>query len=190
MMPLLELPAVRERVHPMSVETYHRLGEMGELSEDVELLRGLVITKMAKSPLHEYVAQMLMKLLLALLPAGFEVRRESPLTIGGSEPEPDISVVRGSAADWIQAHPITAALVIEVAVTSADIDEGKASIYAEAGIPEYWIVRPDLRTVTVYRDPMADGYRARTVLSDHDTLRCVGLPGVEVTVASVLPPRP
>jgi len=189
MMPLLEVPAVRERVHPMPVETYHRLGEMGALSEDVELLRGLIVSKMPKSPLHEYVAQMLMKLLLALLPAGFEVRRESPLTIGGSEPEPDISVVRGNAADWIQAHPTTAALVIEVAVTSADIDEGKASIYAEAGVPEYWIVRPDLRTVTVYREPMTDGYRARTSFSDQDTLRCVELPGVEIAVASVLPPR-
>jgi Uma2 family endonuclease len=162
---------------------------MGALSEDVELLRGLIVTKMPKSPLHEYVAQMLMKVLLALLTPGFEVRRESPITIGGSEPEPDISVVKGNAADWIRAHPTTAALVIEIAITSADIDEGKASIYAEAGIPEYWIVRPDLRTVTVYRDPMADGYRARTVLSDHETLRCAGLPEVEIAVASVLPPH-
>lgn len=38
---LLELPAVRERVHLMSVEDYHRLGELGVLSHDVELLRGI-----------------------------------------------------------------------------------------------------------------------------------------------------
>jgi Uma2 family endonuclease len=188
MMPLLEVPAVRERVHPMPIETYHRLGEMGALSEDVELLRGLIVTKIPKSPLHEYVAQMLMKALLALLPYGFEVRPKRPLSIGDSEPEPDISVVKGNAADWIRAHPTTAALVVEIAITSADIDEGKASIYAEAGIPEYWIVRPDLRTVTVYREPIADGYRARTSLSAQDTLRCISLPGVEIAVASVLPP--
>jgi Uma2 family endonuclease len=190
MMPLLELPALRQRVHPMSVETYRRLGEMGELSEDVELLRGLVITKMPKSPLHEYVAQMLMDLLLALLPPGFVLRPERPLSIGGSEPEPDLSVVQGRAADWLQSHPTTAALVIEIAITSAEVDEGKAAIYAEAGIPEYWIVRPDLRAVTVYREPAADGYRARTVLGDHDTLRGAALPGVEIPVASVLPPKP
>ena len=84
MMPLLDLPAVRERVHLMSVETYHRLGEMGALTVDVELLRGLVVQKMPKSPLHEYVATMLMDLLLQLLPQGFKVRREGPLAIGES----------------------------------------------------------------------------------------------------------
>ena len=54
---LLELPAFRERVHGLSVEDYHRLGELGILSRDVELLRGIVVTKMPKTPLHELVAQ-------------------------------------------------------------------------------------------------------------------------------------
>lgn len=189
MTPLLDLPAVRRRVHPLTVETYHRLGEMGVLSEDVELLRGLVVTKMPKSPLHEFVSQMLMKLLLALLPPGFELRREAPLSIGGSEPEPDLSVVKGSPGDWLQAHPTTAALVIEVAVSSAELDEGKASIYAEAGVPEYWIVRPELRVVTVYREPAPDGYRSMSEVSEAGTLRCATLPGVVFPLATVLPPR-
>ena len=190
MTPLVELPAVRRRLRPMTVETYHRLGDMGVLSKDVELLRGLVVTKMPKCPLHEFVSQMLMKLLLALLPPGFELRREAPLSIGGSEPEPDLSVIQGTPADWLHSHPTTAALVIEVAVTSADLDEGKASIYAEAGIPEYWLVRPDLRVVIVYREPSADGYRTRNEVSEGGTLRCAALPGVVLAVASVLPPRP
>lgn len=190
MTPLLELPAVRQRLHPMTAETYRRLGEMGVLAEDVELLRGFVVTKMPKSPLHEFVAQMLMKLLLVLLPPGFELRREGPLSLGGSEPEPDLSVVQGDPADWLHSHPRTAALVIEVALTSADVDEGKAAIYAEAGIPEYWIVRPDLRRVTVYREPSLDGYRARNDLSDEGTLRCAALPGVVLAVSSMLPPKP
>jgi hypothetical protein len=50
---LLDLPAVRQQVHLMSVDEYHRAGETGVLSEDVELLRGIVVTKMPKSPLHE-----------------------------------------------------------------------------------------------------------------------------------------
>ena len=130
-----------------------------------------------------------MKLLLALLPPGFELRREAPLSIGGSEPEPDLSVVEGHPGDWLQAHPTTAALVVEVAVSSAELDEGKASIYAEAGIPEYWIVRPDLRTVTVYREPTPDGYRSRSELSEAGTLPCATVPGVVLAVASVLPPQ-
>src|SRR5262245_3154115 len=139
---LLELPAFRERVHRTSVEEYHRLGELGVLSEEVELLRGIVVTKMPKSPLHELVAQKLMQCLLATVPSDFVVRREGPLTLRDSEPEPDLSVVHGQPDDWAAAHPSTAHLVVEVAVSSAVLDEGKAEIYAEADIPEYWLVRP------------------------------------------------
>jgi Uma2 family endonuclease len=187
---LLESPAIRQRVHPMSVETYHRLGEMGALSEDVELLRGFVVTKMPKSPLHEYVAQVLMELLLGMLPRGFTLRPERPLALGGSEPEPDLAVVKGSSADWLRAHPTTAALVIEVAVSSAEIDESKAAIYAEGGIPEYWIVQPELRTVIVYREPSTDGYRLRTRHTEPETLSCGTLPGVTIAIAAMLPPKP
>lgn len=189
MTPLLDLPAVRQRVYPVSVEAYHRLGELGELAEDVELLRGLVVKKMPKSPLHEFVAQILMELLLRLVPPGFTLRPERPLSLAGSEPEPDLAIVPGQATDWLRAHPTTAALVIEVAVSSVELDEGKAGIYAEAGIPEYWIVQPEQRTVTVYREPAGDRYQARTVLSDEAQLRCAALPGVEFPVASILPPR-
>jgi Uma2 family endonuclease len=189
MTPLLELPAVRRRLQPLTVETYHRLGELGLLREDVELLRGFVVTKMPKSPLHEFVSQMLMKRLFDLLPPAFELRREAPLSIGTSEPEPDFSVVRGVPADWLQAHPTTAALVIEVAVTSAELDEGKASIYAEAAVPESWIVRPDRRVVVAYREPTPDGYRTRDELSEEATLRCAALPDLALAVASILPPR-
>src|SRR6266446_3456189 len=108
---LLELPAVRDRVHRMSVEEYHRAGEAGVLSEDVELLDGIVVTKMPKSPLHEFVAQKLTDLLLQKVPGGFTVRVERPLTLRDSEPEPDISVVRGRTEDWAAAHPSSAHLV-------------------------------------------------------------------------------
>jgi len=190
MTPLLDLPAFRRRVHPMTVETYHRLGEMGALLEDVELLRGIVVTKMAKSPLHEFVAQVLMELLLKLLPPGFVVRPERPLTLGDSEPEPDLSVVKGRPHDWVRAHPTTAALVIEVAVTSVEIDEGKGAIYAEAAIPEYWIVQPEERRVIVCREPTPEGYRYKATLNETDTLRGASLPGVEIAISALFPPRP
>src|SRR5438045_1134758 len=113
---LLELPVVRERVHRMSVEEYHRAGATGVLSEDVELLRGIVVTKVSKSPLHELVSQKLMEWLLAQVPKNFSVRPERPLTLRDSEPEPDLSVVEGRPDDWATAHPTVARLVIEIAI--------------------------------------------------------------------------
>jgi Uma2 family endonuclease len=186
---LLELPGFRERVHPLSLETYHRLGQMGLLSKKVELLRGIVVTKMSKSPLHELVCQKLMTLLLTQVPPGYEVRPERPLTLRDSEPEPDISVVWGRPEDWAQSHPMTAALVVEVAISSSDVDEGKAEIYAEAGIPEYWLVRPESRAVDVHREPTKDGYLSKSTLTERETLRSSMMAGVELVLATVLPAK-
>jgi Uma2 family endonuclease len=184
---LLELPDVRERVQGLSVEGYHRLGELQMLSEQVELLRGFVIAKMPKSPLHELVAQKLMKLLLAQVPNGFEVRPERPLTLRDSEPEPDISVVRGQPDDWARVHPSSAHVVVEVAVSSTALDLGKAEIYSEAGIPEYWLVRPEDRAVDVYSHPTDSGYLSKCTLSEKDVLRSASVPGIEFTVGAILP---
>ncbi len=186
---LLELPAVRERVQPVSVDLYHRLGEAGELSKNVELLRGIIVRKMSKSPLHEVVCQKLMLLLMARVPAGFQVRREGPLTLRDSEPEPDLSVIRGDPDDWAAAHPTTAQLVVEVAVTSGAVDEGKADIYAEAGVPEFWLVRPASGTVDVYRNPTSAGYLSKHTVSADGLVRCQSIPGLEVPVEAILPAR-
>jgi len=186
MMSLLELPAVRERVHRVSVDEYHRAGENGVLSEDVELLRGLLVTKMPKSPLHEFVAQKITDMLLANVPPDFSVRVERPLTLSDSEPEPDISVVRGKAEDWLRAHPSSAALVIEVAIRSVAVDESKAEIYAEAASPEFWLVRPEERVIEVFRSPVREGYSSRRRVRASDTLRCEAL-GLEFLVGDILP---
>jgi Uma2 family endonuclease len=184
---LLEMPEVRQRMHRMSVEEYHRAGEIGAFGKNVELLRGIVITKMSKSPLHELVSQKLMNILWAQVPAGFEVRREGPLTLSDSEPEPDLSVVRGSPDDWAKAHPATAHLVVEVAISSAAVDESKAEIYAQAGVPEYWLIRPEDRTVQIFRQPAPDGYRSQTSLTSRDTLHCESIPGIAFPISSILP---
>ena len=71
-----------------------------------------------------------------------------------------------------------------------DIDEGKADIYAEAAIPECSIVQPEERRVIVCREPTPEGYRSKATLTETDTLRCASLPGVEIAVAALFPPRP
>lgn len=53
-----------------------------------------------------------------------------------SEPEPDVAVVPVSEPT----HPSKAILIIEVAQSSLKEDRGKASLYAAAAVPEYWII--------------------------------------------------
>lgn len=83
------------------------------------------------------------------------MRPQLPLSLDpDSEPEPDAAVVRGAPRDYVDTHPTTALLVVEVADTPLDLDRGKkAGLYAKAGIPEYWIVNLVEPVLEVHRDP-------------------------------------
>src|SRR2546422_5852768 len=96
------------RVWPLSVPAYHALGEMGLLPEKTELLYGQVFHKMPKSPLLCLLLMRLLELLRDALPSGLHVRPEQPILCGDSEPEPDLSVIRGSINDYATQHPRTA----------------------------------------------------------------------------------
>ena len=88
------------------------------------------------------------------------IRQEQPITCRNSEPEPDLAVVPGSDDDYFRAHPTTAELVIEVAISSSEIDAEKSAIYAEANVLEYWIVLPEERRVEVHTQPLGREYVA------------------------------
>ncbi len=119
---ILEIPEVRQRVSHLSVQEYHQLGEFNEDGRRTELIRGIIIEKISKSPAHRTIGSLLYDLLARLLPKGYSIWKEEPLTFADSEPEPDISVTRGEKADYAVQHPTTAELVVEVAVSSAALD--------------------------------------------------------------------
>jgi Uma2 family endonuclease len=179
---ILEIPEVRQRVSPLSVEDYHRLAEYNERGKRTELIRGVVIQKTSKSPLHRLIASRLYRRLLAQLPQGFSVWKEEPLTFLDSEPEPDLSVTRGEEGDYAKAHPSSAALVVEIAISSPALDRANAALYAEAGIEEYWIVLGLEHRVEVYRRPDAGQYRETQVHGLEDTLECNSVPGVRLSL--------
>jgi Uma2 family endonuclease len=177
---LLELPAIRERVARLSVEEYHRLGEL-----PIELLRGTIIEKVSKSPIHYTTLEDLRQILSGQIPPGYLLRQEGPLTFTDSEPEPDLCVVRGEKDSFRKVHPNTAELVVEIAVSSIEIDRVKAQIYAEAGVREYWIVCPEAKVIEVYRQPSPKDYLQRATVSAPTVLESVALPGVRVDIAAL-----
>lgn len=182
---MLDLPEVRARISPLTVAQYRQLPEFNEHGRRTELIRGIVIEKMSKSPLHSGIATVLYDLLRPQVPPGFWLRKEEPLTLRDSEPEPDLSLVRGSRGDFATQHPTTAALVIEIAVTSAAEDRALASLYAEAGVEEYWIVQPVERRVEVSRRPEAGLYREQTVVEGGAVLACGSVPALRVALAEL-----
>lgn len=182
---ILEEPAVRKAVYPISVEFYHQLGNLGLLDRNTELLDGVIVRKMSKSPLHSWVARELTRIISAALEPGQLLLREDPITMDTSEPEPDIAVVEGGNDDYRQDHPRQALLVVEVAVSSVELDRRKASIYAGAGIPEYWLVEPESARVTVFRQPQEGAYQSVEVRDAGQTLDAVSLPGLKVDLAAL-----
>ncbi len=169
---ILDRPSVRHAALPLSVEQYHRLNEEGILSERTELLRGVIIERMTKSPLHTYVVQPLVRWLESCVAANQYVRKEEPLTLADSELEPDIAIVSGDPGQYRTRHPAIADLVIEVAITTVELERDKADIYANAGVPEYWVVIPEERAVEVYENPGLDGYGACQRLTGSETHLC------------------
>lgn len=158
---ILPDPRNTDYVHPLSIEAYQALGDMGHLGKNTELLYGVVFTKMPKTPLHASIATRLVNLVRKMVSEGsWLVRSEQPITCtaSGSEPEPDVSVVRGNEADFWESHPATAELVIEVAVTSEDYDRNKALAYARAGVKEFWIVLVNEKLVEIRTGPGEQGY--------------------------------
>jgi len=182
---ILEIPEVRQRVSPLSVQEYHRLDEYNERGRRTELIRGIVIEKMSKSLLHSSLAKRLYDRIAQALPKGFVIRREDPITLPDSEPEPDITVVRGVESDFFQKHPTTADLVIEVAVSHPALDRENASLYAEASVLEYWIVLAREQKVEVYRQPENGQYRQTRVLGAEELIECFSVPSVRIRLSDL-----
>lgn len=150
-----------------SVDQYHQMIAAGVLTRDdrVQLLEGEIVLMTPIGPPHRYAVVVVGESLRKLLPPEWELLIQQPITLTASEPEPDLSVVRREAALALDRHPgaADAALIIEVADSSLALDRNrKQAIYAAAGIPEYWIVNLDQRSIEVYREPApaAPGGRA------------------------------
>ena len=157
---ILDLPEIRERVFRWTVAEYEKLGDDPAFRR-TELIRGLIVNKMSKSPLHSTITTKLYLFLLRTLRREFIIRQEQPLRFKDSMPEPDISVIRGTLDDFGTRHPANAQLVVEVAISSVAPDRLNASLYAEANVAEYWIVLGETEQVEVYRRPVGGVYQER-----------------------------
>jgi Uma2 family endonuclease len=148
-----------QRIDP---EEYRRLGDLGVADEEVrvELIHGRALPMSPKSPPHEKAIAFLSRLLMTVTePEQFAVRVAAPLTIGPSEPEPDLAVVAAGTPE--PRHPGSAALVIEVAVSSHERDLiTKPGVYAGAGVTVYWVFDLDFNEVVMHADPADGQYRS------------------------------
>ena len=174
-----------------SRETYARAVEAGIFGAGdlIELIEGELLTMTPQGSRHAAVATRVAARLGQAFGSGCHVRTQMPLAAGAdSEPEPDVAIVDGSDFDYLEAHPATALLVVEVADDSLGRDRSvKQRLYARCGIPEYWIVALPVARLEVYRDPVDDGYRTVQSFGAGETVAPLARPAAAIFVADLLP---
>lgn len=145
--------------HRLDAETYERIVRSGALEgAHVELLDGVVVDMTPAIELHDELITRLNRYLVA---ADATLRVQMGLRVADdSIPEPDLALV--DRGDYSQRRPSAALLVVEVALSSRELDQGrKAELYAGARIPTYWVVDGNERAVDALSEPGATGYQRR-----------------------------
>ena len=176
---------------------YERLVGLGVFQgEALELMGGQLVVAEPQGAYHASAISAAEYALRAVLPSGWIVRTQMPLSLDDeSEPEPDLVVVPGRPGDYRVSHPERPVLAVEVAERSLAFDrEDKGSLYARARLEDYWIVNLVDRALEVHREPAPDAsarygwrYRSVTVLTPPATIAALAFPSSPIAVADLFP---
>lgn len=177
---------------------YERLVEMGVFDSDerLELLDGLLVVREPQGVPHAAATRLVVAALRRTFGEGWLVDSQMPLALDDdSEPEPDICVVPGGPRDYLDAHPTHPVLIVEVAESSLRKDRAhKASLYARAGIADFWIVNLVDRVLEIHRDPQPSSaalygwsYRTVAILRAPETISPLAAPAASIAVSDLLP---
>ena len=181
----LQLPPEGRR--PLLRVEYDRLVDLGAFdAERIELLYGVLVRMSPHGPPHDATIEQLTELLVALFRGRARVRVQSSFAASDeSEPEPDLALV--PIADYSREHPSRAHLVVEVSASSLAIDRGvKARLYAESGVPEYWVVNVIDGLIEVHTGIVRGAYVRVTPYRRGESIRLAEFPDVEIAVGDVL----
>jgi Uma2 family endonuclease len=161
-------PHLASRLSRLTVRQFDQMIQNGTIddAEDVELIEGLLVTKMGRNRPHVQAGKKGLDAFLRIVPAGWHVAKEDPFVASDwSKPEPDLALVRGRVVDYSE-RDVTAGdigLIVEIADSSlAEDRDVMGRLYASSGIPVFWIVNLVDGLVEMYTnaDP-SGGYRSR-----------------------------
>ena len=186
------------RTRRFSRAEYERLIDLGvfQPGEPIELIGGELMVAEPQGTAHYTAIMKTAKALEAAFGPGWHARTQGPIGLDDdSEPEPDVAVVPGSPDDYSRAHPSRPALTVEVAESSLGTDrERKGSLYARAGLADYWVLNLVDRVLEVYREPRPDsaapfGWRyARSEVFDASArVTPLAAPASRIAVSNLLP---
>lgn len=183
--------AIEPAPRRFNVDEYYRMANAGVFKpeERVELIRGAIVQMHAIGIRHARCVNRLNVILVLAYANYAEIHVCNPVRLDeSSEPQPDFALLR-TGPEPHASHPLPAEVLvaIEVSDTSIRYDRNvKAPLYAESGIPEYWLVDLEAETIEVRRKPSKTGYEELQTLRRGDQLRCLAFPDIVLDVAAIL----
>ena len=156
----------------------------------VELIRGRLVEHPGQTPRHANTVCRVGRRFREVLEPTLQVREHCPIAItDDTHADTDVLIIKGRHLDYMDRHPgpSDTVLLVEVSDASADYDLGeKASIYAQAGIAEYWVVLTQEATVVVHRKPTLGKYTQIARLSGTNSLSPLAMPAAVWTINALL----
>ena len=183
--------AVPIQKHLWTIEEFERAWDEGAFPPDarLELIRGEIVEMPPIGGPHIACVVRLITLMSRLFPKA-QVSPQNPLRISDriSIPQPDIVVI-GTRTDLAENPPTDedSLLLIEVADSSLHRDrKDKIPLYAEAGIPESWLVDLNSSTLFVHRRPSPEGYQDVRAYRRGESVSPEAFPDVSFTIDEIL----
>jgi Uma2 family endonuclease len=188
----------QSRPHRFTLEEYLRLSELGFFGgRRTEFIDGEILDMPAQKDSHAYGVTTASRWCgKAFNDARFWVRVQMTLRTGDSSPEPDLAVLDYPATSSASyATSDRAALVIEVSDASLLADTTtKMSLYASAGVRDYWVLSIPDQLLIVHRQPIRSAasrhgwaYAEVRRLVAGEAVSPLAMPGAAVDPGSLLP---
>lgn len=164
--------------HKFTRKEAEQLVEAGVLDgRRLELIDGDLIDKMGQKPLHAVIIQFLLSVFARMVDPKL-IRIQGPMEAAPAErerslPEPDVLILREWKSDYVARFPggDEVVLAVEVSDTTIRFDlSRKASLYAQSGVPEYWVLDANGRRIIAHRQPRDGEYKAILIFNEGDSL--------------------
>jgi len=184
--------SVQFQKHHFNVHDYHRMVEVGLLSEDsrVELIDGEIVEMSPIGSAHGGTVNRTSTFLIRTLGDTAIVSVQNSLRLDDfSEAQPDIALLRPRPDYYSKSHPTAedVLVLIEVADTSIEYDRRvKLPLYARAGIPETWLMILKKGVIEIHSQPQNGKYKKILRLRTGRKLKSSMLPNFSCKVEDLL----
>jgi Uma2 family endonuclease len=175
-----------------TIDDYHRMAEVGILSEDdrVELIDGEIVLMSPIGKHHAGTVNRLAALLHQALGGQVVIAVQNPVMLSDdTELEPDIAVLRFRDDYYAQELPTPpdAHLIIEVSDTTLVHDRStKVPLYARNRVSDVWIVNLQGETVEVSSQPEDGTYQLSRQVRRGAPVSIPGFPDISLSVNDIL----